>query len=301
MCRDYRPITLTTTDYKILAKVIKERIQIVVEDIIEKEQYALSKKRNIVDALTLVRDIVQLLEKKKQEENYIVAIDIEKAFDSISINFIINVLQRYGIPKKLVNLIKEFNTNLRGRVKIGQNLTEEFEIKQSIRQGCPLSMLLFAIGLDPLIRRLKDRINGINIEGNNHKMAVYADDITILINNIGELQDLEAIFESYRKISGLTVNRNKTQVLRLGGRNILGGEMRMLSEEVKILGIKWKSTIQETIERNWEEKVNKNRKFFFQQRARNSNLLEQIIIINDIALAQLWYVLGTGVTYAQKN
>ncbi|KAG8238576.1 hypothetical protein J437_LFUL018405, partial [Ladona fulva] len=66
--------------------------------------------------------------------------------------------------------------------------------------------------------------------------------------------------------------------------------METFSEEVKILGVKWKKTLKATVELNWREKITKLRNFYQQQRQRNSNLLEKVIIVNDMALAKCWYI-----------
>ncbi|KAG8227429.1 hypothetical protein J437_LFUL000438 [Ladona fulva] len=281
-CTDYRPVTLTTTDYKIMAKIIKGRIQSVIGNKLERENYTVCKNENIIDILTDIRDIIKISEKESAETRYIVAMDIEKAFDNILIEYIAKVLYKYAMPEKIISIIKEFNTNLKSKIKVGQDLTDYIEIKQSIRQGCPLSMLLFAIGIDPLIKRLKEKVKGIQIEGSMHHVAVYADDLTIFTTNPKEVDDLSEVFESYRRISGLNANGRKTQILRLGGKKINKTETSLPTEEVKILGIKWKNTLKDTIEINWKEKIEKLRNFYSSQRQRNSSILEKIIIINDI-------------------
>ena len=141
----YRPISLLNTDYKILSHIISNRLKPLLNHIISPEQQCGLPGRqifhnhlNIKSAIDLAIDFGQPLA--------IVQIDFYKAFDSLSHSFLLAVAEKLGIPSDLLKWIRIFLTNLRSQLLINGCPSDFIAIKRGIRQGCPLSMLLFILG-----------------------------------------------------------------------------------------------------------------------------------------------------------
>ena len=93
-----------------------------------------------------------------------------------------------------------------------------FSLERGVRQGCPLSRLLFVIGLELLARAIKSDklIKGISIGKKEIKTSMYADHTTVFVSDTVSIQHLLNMLEKFRSISGLQVNTSKTEALWLG-------------------------------------------------------------------------------------
>ena len=102
---------------------------------------------------------------------------------------------------------------------INNNLASKISIKRGVRQGCPLSMILFMLGSIQLIEMIKDNIN---ITGHITKcvkpIQSYADDMIIIINTPNEIDKIIQIFDKHGKASEAKINKDKTQAFVLGRR-----------------------------------------------------------------------------------
>jgi hypothetical protein len=92
-------------------------------------------------------------------------IDFKKAYDSFRREALYNILIEFGIPKKLVRLIKTCLTETYNRVRVGNNLSEKFPIMNGLIQGDTLSPLLFNIALDYAIKRIQVNQDGLKLNG----------------------------------------------------------------------------------------------------------------------------------------
>ncbi|KAK3740237.1 hypothetical protein RRG08_054258 [Elysia crispata] len=147
-CNNYRGITLLSIPGKVFTRILLERIKEAVDGQLRDNQAGFRKNRSCTDQIVALRIIVE----QSIEWNsplLVNFIDFEKAFDSIDRDTLWKLLRHYGIPPKIVTLIQKMYDGTSCKVLHEGRLTDSFEIKTGVRQGCLLSPFLFilAVGL----------------------------------------------------------------------------------------------------------------------------------------------------------
>ena len=139
-------------------------------------------------------------------------IDFKKAYDSVRSEVLYYILIEFGIPKKLVRLVKMCSTETHSRVRVGKNLSDMFSIRNGLKQGDALSPLLFNFAVKYAIRRVQVNQDGLKLNG-THQLLAYADDVNILGGSIHTVKkNAEALVAATKEI-GLEVNAHKTKYM----------------------------------------------------------------------------------------
>ena len=152
---DYRPITLLNTELKILARVLANRLQLVISDLIGPEQTFAVKRRSIQDNLHLIREVLEGIE--DGTEAALISLDQSKAFDRVDHWFLATVLETARFQPEFRRWISMMYHNPQAVVQVNGRCSRVFAINCLVRQGCPLSPLLYVLALEPLLYRLRDR------------------------------------------------------------------------------------------------------------------------------------------------
>ncbi|CAJ2673682.1 unnamed protein product [Trifolium pratense] len=218
---DFRPISLVGSLYKILAKVLANRLRVVMGSVISESQTAFVKGRQILDGILVANEVVDEARKSKKEL-LLFKVDFEKAYDSVEWGYLEDVMGRMGFPTLWRKWIKECVSTATASVLVNGSPTDEFPFERGLRQGDPLSPFLFLLaaeGLNVLMEAMVDRnmFTGYSV-GNLAQVSVshlqFADDTLLMgTKSWANVRALRAVLVLFESMSGLRVNFHKSMLV----------------------------------------------------------------------------------------
>ncbi|CAL5388524.1 unnamed protein product [Camellia sinensis] len=220
---EYRPISLVSAIYKVLAKVLSRRVRKVLPKLIGEVQSAFISGRCILDGVLIANEVVDWWRKSKKKE-IILKLDFEKAYDSVNWEFLLSMMKNLGFGEKWVGWIWSCISTSRISVLVNGSPTAEFSPQKGLRQGDPLSPFLFNIvaeGLNILLERAKEKgmIRGASVGHQELKIShlQFADDTIIFCEaKWEEIIMLKRILRCFEVMSGLKINFHKSIVCGIG-------------------------------------------------------------------------------------
>jgi len=230
----------------------------------------------------------------------VISIDFEKAFDSISINFIQKSLAAFGFGQSIQNWVKLLYKNMSAYVIQNGHISKNFSIKRGCRQGDPIAPYIFLISLQTLIYMIKENkdIKGVTINGVEHKQSFYADDGLIFLDGSEtSLQTLLDTLNTFSHISGLKINIEKTKAIWIGKNR--GKEEKICKNialnwtkgEFTVLGIVFNTHLHNLTEINLKEKIQTIKNLLEQWKRRNLTLMGKITVIKALAVSKITHIL----------
>jgi retron-type reverse transcriptase len=154
-------------------------------------------------------NVIHHINRSKDKNHSIISIDAEKAFDKIQHHFMIKALRKLGIEEMYLNMIKaRYDKPIANIILNGEKL-KPFPLKLGMRQGCPLSPLLFNIVLEFLARaiRQEEEIKGIQIGKENVKISLFADNMILYLKDLkNSTQTLLDTIKSFSNMAGYNIN-----------------------------------------------------------------------------------------------
>uniref|UniRef100_A0A8C5MA17 Reverse transcriptase domain-containing protein n=1 Tax=Leptobrachium leishanense TaxID=445787 RepID=A0A8C5MA17_9ANUR len=186
--------------------------------------------------------------------------DAEKAFDRVRWSFMFSALQRTGMGDSFLHWTKALYNNPTARVRANGALSHDLDIRNGTRQGCPLSPLLFAISLEPLLVaiRLNADITGIRGHSSEHKVSAYADDLLFLVTDPdSSLPAIVRTLDDYGAMAGYRINRDKSEFLNISLHPTSVSSIRRTypfrhcPEQMKYLGVWLAATSRQIFELNF--------------------------------------------------
>jgi len=221
-CKNYRGITLLSIPGKVFNRIILERLRAAIDSNLRDEQAGFRKDRSCTDQIATLRIIVE----QSIEWNsplYVNFVDYEKAFDSVDRQTLWQILEHYGVPPKIVSLIKNIYNNTTDRVVHAGQLSEPFHVTTGVRQGCILSPFLFILAIDWIMRETtKDSLNGIQWTLSSQLNDLdFADDLALLSHNHQQMQAKTTKLDTTSTQTGLKIHPAKTKLMKINTSNEL--------------------------------------------------------------------------------
>ncbi|PWA73265.1 RNA-directed DNA polymerase, eukaryota [Artemisia annua] len=219
MVKDFRPISLIGCLYKIIAKILANRLVGVLEDIVHEVQSAFIANRQILDGPFIINEVHQWC-KSKKKQSMLFKVDFEKAYDSVRWDFLDDVLNKFGFGNKWRNWIHCCLKSSRGSILVNGSPTEEFQFYKGLKQGDPLSPFLFILIMESLhisFQRVveSNMFKGIKLSDSlciSHMF--YADDAVFVGNWSDEnINTLTHVLDVFYRASGLKINMCKSKIL----------------------------------------------------------------------------------------
>lgn len=183
--REFRPISVVSCLYKILAKILVKRMRRVIDKLVSKTQTTFISGRQIQDGVVVLTELVDLARINKKSV-IVLKVDFEKAYDNVNWNFMLYMLRRCSFGAKWLSLIKACVCKSSMSVLVNGSPTKYFVVEEGLKQGDPLSPFLFTIvteGLERLIAKAKagESFNGFCVSISlAYELLQFADDTIIV-------------------------------------------------------------------------------------------------------------------------
>jgi len=305
---NWRPITLTNCDLKIVTKTIANRVSKVLDKIILPTQTAYIPGRVVHDNLRMF----EFYRKYCHDNNVdavLMSMDAKKAFDSVGHKYMFKTLKAYGFLDEFIDTVKLLYKNIEADILVNGYRTTLIKIRICVKQGDAFSCALFIICIDPLLRNIErnNRIKAITINTplTNSKISpktgAFADDVGTLTR--GDKTTLDEIFKEYKrfsKMSGIEINETKTEIMKMGRTGPFVTENICIEngvsifrvntvESVKICGITFSNNPVKAYESNVLDKINKLKNKLSAWQYRGMSLGGKILVTKTFGVSQLIY------------
>ena len=297
---NYRPLTLTNTDYKIYSKILGNRIVKAIDIIINLNQTGFMAGRSISTHIRTIDDIL-LLTRKYESEGIMTNLDFKKAFDSVEKEAILKTLELFNFGPYFIDMVKTLIANTESSVQNGGWISTWFKTERGIRQGCCVSPLLFIMVVELLAIKIRndETIKPIVIKSNTNnekelpKILQYADDMNYFLRDTLSLEKALQHTDNFSDCTGLDLNRGKSKNAWIGANRYRIdqiGDIPTLkqNENIKMLGIYFNPFFEASnIKENWTTKIIKTEKIINQWQKYNLTIQGKVMVVKTFILS-IW-------------
>jgi hypothetical protein len=303
---NYRPISLTTVDYRILAHALANRLKQVIGEVINDDQTAYIPGRYMGENIRLVSDTIDYF-KDKNKVGILLAIDFKKAFDSLKWDFMREALIAFNFGPSFLHWIDTLYNSPEANIKNNGFVSETFVIEKGIRQGCPISGLLFVLAVEILANKLRksNTLKGLHLGATDARVTVsqYADDTVLFLNNKTEICNALNIITCFGNFAGTKLNLSKCEAFWLGSDRTKQRECSLFGfkwpENLRILGIYVGYNEQNLIQLNWYNKIEKVKNLLHSWSTRDLSLFGKVQVVKTFVMSE--FVLVASLLPVPKN
>ena len=294
LMKNWRPISLLCTDYKIASRAITCRLRKVIEHVVSPDQTCSVPGRYIGENIRLLQDAVTYAN-MTNSPLALVSLDQEKAFDRVEWSYMLRVLEGMRFGPSFCRWVRLFYTGPQSSVLVNGFFTPFINLSRGVRQGCPLSAPLYVLIAESLACRIRSSIylRGLPLPDSDLEPALisqYADDTTLLCTDDDEISTVFSIYEDYEKASGAKINKEKSKGLWTGswkGRSDPPIELQWNSDNIPCLGTcVGNGDYSHLI---WDNRLNKFSDILDSWKNRNLSFSGKTVVLNTLAMAGLWF------------
>ena len=295
--KNWRPISLLNADYKLIAKVIATRIKACLNDIIHRNQTGFLKDRFIGENIIKAISIIEYAE-SEDIPALLMFVDYEKAFDTVEWNYVEECLLYFNFSFMIINWVKILYRDISSCIINNGWFSDFFGLSRGVRQGCPLSPYLFIISAEIFAISIRNntQIKGIDMNEGFSKIEQFADDTFLaFLFDRDSLDEILITFDKFENISGLKVNYDKTEILRIGSLKDSDAKLytqrnlKWTNNPSVLLGITLSPDLKSVISKNYEVVITKIQNIIKLWQTRQLTLLGRITVIKTLLLSQLIY------------
>lgn len=288
--KNWRPVSLLNTDYKILSKTLASKLKNTLTSRISEEQKCGVPGRRMEEIhLNIAAVLSDSLRKKKAV--IIMAIDQAKAFDKVSQDFLFKSMEALKVDKTLISWTKILYNKCQSQIQINKELiTQPIPIRSGIRQGCPLSMLLYIIGAEILNKMIKQHKNITAYKIGSEKITLqqYADDTSFILNTPNQIEYIYEVLQKYELISGLCINKEKTEALIINDedKNYIRDKYPeiKITDNIKLLGIHFNKDMKPM---SWDSVIYHIKSILRDHENRKISIIGKNIIVNSLIVPHI--------------
>ena len=212
--QNFRPISLLNTPYKIIAKILANRMKPLLHHWILPSQTGFDPNRCILDNVFLAFEAIEWALENKQTLSMLL-LDFEKAYDRVNWTFLRAVMERMGFNLGWINQVMALNENASAAVIVNGEQSKTFRLQRSVRQGCPLAPYLFLLTVDVLGQMLQHP--GCGVKGlilpdkSSITNQMFADDTLLFLDGTKDNMDKAlAVITRFGAASGAKLNLHKS-------------------------------------------------------------------------------------------
>ena len=289
--KNWRPLSLLNVDYKIATKVLALRLKKILPLIISSAQTGYVEGRFIGQNIRLISDILSFTA-EQNIEGIATFIDFEKAFDSLEWEFLSKAIETYNFGNDFKRWVKVIYHNISSCTINNGFSSPFFSLYRGVRQGCPLSGMLFILAVEILSCAIRSdhSIVGIQVKEKEIKLAQYADDTTTFVKDGFSLGRLLELLNQFEECSGLKINPTKSEAIWLGkNRNSIAKlyDLKWPREPVTALGTAFSYDSDKCEVKNFHDKATKIQKMFNLWSQRDLSLYGKITIAKTLGLSKM--------------
>ena len=288
--KNWRPISLLCTDYKILSKVLTNRLKSVINSVVSMDQLCGIPGRFSSENVRALQDAVSYLDASNLG-GAVISLDQEKAFDRVDWGFMLSVLEKMNFGPSFQSWVNLLYTDIFSHVLVNGFTSEAFRVTRGVRQGCPLSPLLYILVAETIasaVRKDLDIDGFLLPNGRTMKVFQYADDTSVLVMSDHSLRSLFALFDRYESGSGAKLNVSKSHGLLFGpwkDRANMPVPLNWSNESITILGC----CIGTHCSPDWESLLGKFEDQLALWKSRSLSFRGRVLVANMLGLSQFWY------------
>uniref|UniRef100_A0A803TZ67 Reverse transcriptase domain-containing protein n=1 Tax=Anolis carolinensis TaxID=28377 RepID=A0A803TZ67_ANOCA len=296
--KNYRPISLLNTDYKIFALIIAERLKLYLTNWIKEEQSGILPDRSIKNNVRSLVNIIEYYEKHNQKEVAIMTVDAEKAFDRINWDLFKMLMREMDIGNNFMNAIQAIYEDQTANIWVNGQSSNKIRVEKGTRQGCPLSPLIFVMSLELLLNNLRDddNLKGLKIGKETYKLRAFADDLVCIIEDpLNNIKKWLREIEDFGKISGFRINKDKSMILTKNVSKERQSQIRDITgmktpTKIKYLGIYLTTKNSQLLQNNYINKWKEIKNNLKNWSSLKLSLLGRIAVIKSNVLPKMIYL-----------
>ena len=292
-----RPISLLVTDYKILEKILANRMKPALEHIINEDQKGFLSQRRIHCNIRRILDLIHYTD-TEDIPAVILSIDFQKCFVKIEIPALIKALEYFNFDKKFIRWTEIIYADSKSTVINNGYFSKPIEIQRGVKQGGPCSAYYFLVIAEILAIEIRKnpKIQGILVNQILKALGQYADDIDLYL--WGDSQNIEAAFstfEFFSKRTGFVINYEKTTLYRIGSlKNSVAklytkNNVSWAESQINVLGVNITVQKEKLARINYTEIIKKVENILLPWTKRGLSIIGKTMILNTLIASLFVY------------